>query len=281
MEQNEFVEGEPYKANDSLLYRYIQEHPEDHEKISDFINKENVHSSLIKLLEDYIPPEEKPEDFDGCLMCNKTWTETPTAVKTTKLCGHTYHTACSMIRSWDEPQNECIYEGCYLNSWRIINTLINKRTKTGHTVRDDLIEGLKTREDFKNDLKIMKKSISTVKLLHSKMMKDHKVKRNQLIHRHIHAIREFQQDMNDTVKSCTTTESYKEVRRSISKYRTIANRIFRKYHISFRDLRQAKLIRSAWGIRRILERHQSALIGRWKFGVRVYPGAKLMKDPII
>jgi cell fate (sporulation/competence/biofilm development) regulator YlbF (YheA/YmcA/DUF963 family) len=281
MEQNEFVETSPYEVKDSLFYRYIEEHPEDHEKISEFINKEDIHSSLIKLLEDYIPPETKPEDFDGCLMCNKTWAETPTAVKTTQLCGHTYHTVCSMLRSYEDRANECAHEGCYLDSWRIMREISNKRSRRNSITQDHLIEGLKTRDDFKGDLKIMKKSISGIRLLYSKMLKEQRIKRNEMIHRHIHEIRDIQQDINNTMKACRQTETYKEIQRYISKYRTIAGRIFRKYHVSFRELRKAKLIRSSWSMSRILERHFSVLTNSWRFGVRLYPGGKPMKDPII
>ena len=67
---------------------------------------------------------------------------------------------------------------------------------------------------------------------------------------------------------------------SVLKYRKVASSIFRKYHVSFRDLYSAKLIRADWRLRHILESHGSPF-SRWKFNLRLRPGQKPMDDPII
>jgi hypothetical protein len=276
---DEFVETSEVKNKDlkNLLYYYLDKHPEDHEKVYDVIQGYKLKEKMETLLESYSPPVENMTD--GCTLCMKSWEDTPNAVKTVMLCGHTYHTACVLLYQYDN-RDGCPDETCDIDSWRIVRQLYNGRARAGDKVKDTIIEQLQKRDDFKADFRNLKKSISEVRSARVLVTKNVNNQRKQFLHRNIHAIREIQKDMTETYSGLSKSESYKDMRSSVLKYRKVASSIFRKYHVSFRDLYSAKLIRADWRLRHILERHGSPF-SRWKFNLRLRPGQKPMDDPII
>ena len=66
---------------------------------------------------------------------------------------------------------------------------------------------------------------------------------------------------------------------SVKTYRKKANHVFRKYHMSFRELRERRIIKTSWRLRWVLERHRSAFT-YYKMGVRIYPGKKTWRDTL-
>ena len=66
---------------------------------------------------------------------------------------------------------------------------------------------------------------------------------------------------------------------SLRNYRKKSKSIFRKYHLSFRDLIRRKKISVSWRLRWILERHRESF-GFYKLGLRMYAGKKLWTDPL-
>jgi len=261
----------------NIVYYYLDKHPEDHEKIYDAIQGYRLKEKMVTLLESYIPPLENITD--GCTLCMKSWETTPSAVKTTMLCGHTYHTACLMIYQYDNREG-CPDETCNINSWRIIRQFVNDRKKDNDEIKDTLLDQLQKRADFKEDFRKLKKSIRAVRSARVSVDITTQYQRKQVFHRNIYAIREFQKDLTETYSGLSKSETYKTMRSSIIKYRAVARSIFRKYHVSFRDLYTANLIKADWKLRHVLERHGSPF-SKWKFNLRLWPGKKVMDDPMI
>lgn len=276
---DEFVQTPKLEKDDmkNILYYYLDKHPEDHEKIYEVLSEHKLKEKMVTLLESYIPPVENIAD--RCTLCVKTWEDTPDAVKTTLLCGHTFHTACNMLYTYQNNER-CPDTTCDIDSWRIIRQLHRERTEERDTVQDTIINNLQKRDDFKADVNIFKKTINTVRSVRGLVLKGAKNQREQFIHRNIHAIRVIQKDMNESYSDLSKSENYKTMRSSVSKYRKVANALFRKYHVSFRDLCNSKIIKADWRLRHILERHGSPF-SRWRFNLRFSPGKKVMDDPII
>ena len=81
--------------------------------------------------------------------------------------------------------------------------------------------------------------------------------------------------MNDTVRSISKSPERNECFKDVRAYRRIEREIFTKYHLSLRDLIRKKIIRSPdWRVRSVLERHGRITSGRYRFGIRIYPGSK-------
>jgi len=276
---DEFVETPKLEKDDmkNILYYYLDKHPEDHEKIYQALSEHKLKEKMVTLLEEYIPPVENTAD--GCTLCLKSWEDTANAVKTTLLCGHTFHTACHMIYTYNHNER-CPDQTCDIDSWRIVNRLNRGRREERDNVQETIINNLQKRADFKADLKAFKKSINTVRSARLLVLKESRNQRKQFIHRNIHAIREIQRDMNETYSGLSKSENYMSMRSTVLKYRKVASSIFRKYHVSFRDLHSSGIIRADWRLRHILERHGSPF-SRWRFNLRFTPGKKIMDDPII
>ena len=85
--------------------------------------------------------------------------------------------------------------------------------------------------------------------------------------------------MKAAVEEIKNGEDMHVYKSAISKYRKKASDIFRKYHVSSRELRQKRIIRYGWRMQWILERH-GAGHSFYKFGIRIYPNKKEFKDPI-
>jgi hypothetical protein len=262
-----------------FLYEYLNAHPEDHEKISEFLNKLRDTVDMTTVLEDYTPPLEV--DLTGsCRLCKKTWESTPNAVKSTLLCGHTYHTSCTMIYKYDDGETGCIVDGCNIDEWRVIRNLRNNRVPQADIdVRGQLIRNLLNRADFKTDLQALKKSIAKVRKCKGSFNRFHKKSRAEFIHTHVHDIRAIQKSLNIHYNGLNTCSEAKVLNSSIRKYRRFARDIFTRYHVSLRDLIDKRVIKMKWDLRSILERH-GRHINRWRSAVKIQPGMNPWKDPL-
>ena len=221
-----------------------------------------------------ISPEE------GCIECKRTWASTESQPTIEYLCGHKFHTVCFSV-FYDRAENiRCPVEGCEDNSISRIGYRINQeRRKRERQMIDVVANTILQRPDFKEDLKGMKRQISEVIRSHSKYNSEIKKIRQRTIHKHIHSINYIQQDVNNSVKQAGETEQAIALKRAVSLYRRKANHLFRKYHISFRDLRENNLIKAPWRIRFILEHHRTMTL-TYKFGIRIMPGKGVWKDNV-
>ena len=215
---DEFVQTPKLEKDDmkNLLYYYLDKHPEDHEKIYQALSEHKLKEKMVTLLEEYIPPVQNTAD--GCTLCLKSWVDTPDAVKTTLLCGHTFHTACNMLYTYQNNER-CPDETCDIDSWRIIRQLHRERTEGRINVQDVIINNLQKRVDFKADLQVFKRSINSVRRARGLALKDASKQKKQFIHRNIHAIREIQKDISETYSGLRNSEAYKSMISSVSKYR--------------------------------------------------------------
>jgi hypothetical protein len=274
--------------NLTILEEYIEEHPEDAEKWLEFLQKKDE-----KLLEfgttnarrpsnTMVTPDvgedlecNLPADFENvCIKCKRTWASTPEHLTTTLLCGHKYHTACWFLQAYEDTDH-CIFEGCGQSTYGYIRGLSRRRETMRVDTVSVLTDAICSKREFKFDIKKMKRQISSCIRSFRKFKLKEKEGKNNLMKKHIFSIRQIQSDMNAEVrnlsKSAETTECLKEVRA----YRRIEREVFRKYHLSLRDLMRKKIIRRMdWRVRSILERHGRINAGRYRFGIRIYPGSK-------
>ena len=193
---------------------------------------------------------------------------------TTLLCGHKYHTACWFLQAYEDTDH-CIFEGCGQSTYGYIRGLSRRRENMRVDTVSVLTDAVCSKREFKFDIKKMKRQISSCIRSFRKFKLKEKEGKNNLMKKHIFSIRQIQSDMNAEVrnlsKSAETTECLKEVRA----YRRIEREVFRKYHLSLRDLMRKKIIRRMdWRVRSILERHGRINAGRYRFGIRIYPGSK-------
>jgi hypothetical protein len=108
-----------------------------------------------------------------------------------------------------------------------------------------------------------------------KFKEKEKLERNTMIKTHIFSIRQIQSDMNTAVKGLSKCQERRVCFKEIKAYRRIERDVFRKYHLSLRDLLRKKIIRNMdWRVRSVLERHGRINSMGYRFGIRIYPGSK-------
>ena len=286
----------------SIINDYISMYPEDAPKWVRFLkgdhdDQSGNHQKLRRSYEGYkntkedldalIQRLEYPIELDetktispeeGCIECKRTWASTESQPTIEYLCGHKFHTVCFSVM-YDRSDNiRCPVEGCQDDSISRLGYRINQqRRKQERLVVDVVANTILKRPDFKTDLKDLKGHISKIIRCYGQYNKEIANIRKKVIRKHIHSINYIQQDVNASAKDLTNSEQAITLKRSISLYRRKANLLFRKYHISFRDLREHGLIKTPWRVRWILEHHRT-LNRNYKFGIRITPGKKIWKD---
>jgi hypothetical protein len=121
----------------------------------------------------------------------------------------------------------------------------------------------------------MKRQISNCTKAFRLVNKKQKSEKNEMMKKHIFSIRQIQTDMNAAVKNLSNSDEASNCMKEVKAYRRIERDIFRKYHLSLRDLMRKKIVkRMDWRVRSVLERHRRILPYNYKFGVRIYPGSK-------
>jgi len=283
----------------STLEAYIEKHPEDAEKWLDFLPtafklamtpRQTIYARssrdppAAELLEPHIniitPNTETPIEhyLDGCLVCKKTWTSTDGVPTTTLICGHTYHTVCYMYQYYENDATRCIVQDCDIDTWEYIRTIYRNKRNRKNRAENILLQSFKKRVDFKHDIKQLKENISEFNKAQGRIEALIKNARRDLIHKHIFSINHLQGDMNTVVKDLQGTQEMLNYKSSIRNFRKRAASIFRKYHTSFRELNTSGIIKCSWRVRGVLERHRA--LGFYKLGCRIYPGRKLITDPL-
>jgi hypothetical protein len=282
------------------LEKYIESHPEDTEKwvefmkvfsndtittgrltrqthVTDELNQE-IYNKNLELCN---IQTETPIDnhIDGCMYCKKSWASTEDIPTTTLICGHKFHTICSSIDQYYNDVVRCIVEECDVRSSIYVRNIIASREKITERVGNILLDSYERRPDFRKDLKELKKNISTVNTKHGIVKNLLSDGRKELIHKHLYSINQIQRDMNETASLIRKSEQMANYKASVNAYRKKAGYIFRKYHVSFRELNHNRLLRVPWRLRWILERHRNTL-NYYKLGVRIYPGTKMWRDTL-
>jgi hypothetical protein len=275
----------------STLETYIEKYPEDAEKWLEFIEMqdesdkpriyrrgeidEEIKETQKNILEKNL--DSPIDNFnDGCLYCKKSWVSTEGVPKITMICGHSYHTVCYMHEQYSTDSLACIVEGCTIDTWSYVRNIYKSNEDRKRRVENILLTSYKNRSDFKEHISEFKKNISEFQKSSSNLEKLVRVGRLNLIHKHIHAIRHFETDMNQAVNDIKLSEEYAKYKNNIKKHRKQAAAIFRKYHVSYRDLHLNNLVSGSWRIRYILERHGK--FNFYKMGLRLYPGKKPYRD---
>jgi hypothetical protein len=280
----------------NTLETYIERHPEDAEKWIEFIREPEeeqaeklrrtryiegeLNEGLYKInsdlhnLESEVPIEHYK---DGCLFCKKSWLSTEGVPTTTFICGHKFHTVCSMIDQYNGDITRCIVEDCDIDTWAYVRKIVRSKDKVKEKSENILLDAYQKRSDFKADLKDLKEHVSNVNKSHGSVSKLIKDAKNEFVHKHLYSINQMQTDLNEGVKYIKGSEQMNKYKSSVRDYRKKAGNIFRKYHMSFRELRERGLIRTNWRLRWILERHRTAFT-YYKLGFRMYPGKKMWAD---
>ena len=284
-----------------ILYDYIDKYPEDAPKWVEYFNSKKGESA-IKLrrrrnryysqasLDPIIQAMNYPIEIDtnnnithetGCLHCNKTWDETPRMATVELLCGHKYHTLCVFLFYHNNDNTICLVDLCNgVNMMSVVNRIVTLRNRRNNDIEEVLTDAILKSKDFKTDLKIMKKQVTLVKQSIGSYHKKSENLRSKLLKKHLHSINYIQSDMNEAIKELASTDERKNIRSSVTKYRKTAASMFRKYHVSFRDLCRKNMIKADWKLRHVLERHGS-VFNSYKFGIRIMPGKKIWRDPEI
>jgi len=280
------------------LESYIEKYPEDAEKWLDFIREPEEESkgklrrtrnttgelnedlyklnSDIQIVESEVPIEHYN---DGCLFCKKSWASTDGVPTLTMICGHKFHTICSMVDQYSSDTTRCIVEDCDINTWDYVRKIVRSREKARDKAENILLDAYQKRTDFKTDFKSLKETISTVTRNHGAVAKLITDGNKDFIHKHWFTLNQMQSDLNESVKYIKESEKMEHYKSSVREYRKKAVHMFRKYHMSFRELRERGLIRTGWRIRSVLERHRNPF-SYYKLGFRIYPGKKKWRDTL-
>ena len=283
----------------TTLETYIEKYPEDAEKWVEFIRpteeeeegklrrsriyiNDELNEDLYKLnsdlhnIESDVPIE---HHNDGCLFCKKSWVSTEGVPTLTLICGHKFHTICAMIDQYNGDTTRCMVEDCDISTWDYVRKIIRSKEKVKEKTENILLSAYQARPDFKKDIKEMKENISSVTAAHNKVSSMISSAKKDFVHKHIYTINQLQNDINGNIKYVKESEEMNVYKNAVKKYRKKASHVFRKYHMSFRELRERGILRTSWRLRWVLERHRSAFT-YYKMGVRIYPGKKTWRDTL-
>jgi hypothetical protein len=184
-----------------------------------------------------------------------------------------------MIDQYNGDITRCIVEGCDINTWDYVRKIVRSKEKVKEKTENILLSAYQKRADFKKDIQDLKKDISSVTSAHNKVGSMITNAKKDFVHKHLYTINQLQNDINENVKYVKESEEMNTYKNAVRNYRKKANRIFRKYHMSFRELRERGILRTSWRLRWVLERHRSAFT-YYKMGVRLYPGKKTWRDTL-
>jgi len=278
------------------LERYIEKYPEDADKWLEFIKEDKIideiHNrdrqrhplnrdllTLYKVFHNTRADNPIDNHNDACLFCKKSWESTKEIAKTTLLCGHSYHTICIYIHQYDDDRTNCSVEDCTINTWDYVRAIIMGNEVAVTRAENILLDSYVKRNDFKQDIKELKVAVRGVSASHSSVLQLTANKKNEIMHNHIFEINQIQREINDSIAYIHTSQQMRDYKSKIRNYRKKASSIFRKYHVTFRDLYRRDIIKAPWRLRWVLERHRTPF-SFYKFGFRFRVGKKKWKDPL-
>jgi hypothetical protein len=184
-----------------------------------------------------------------------------------------------MVDQYNNDMTRCIVEDCDIDTWAYVRKIVRSKEKARDKAENILLDAYQERNDFKSDLKALKENISTVARNYGTVTKLIEDGRKEFIHKHWYTLNQMQTDLNEGVKYIKQSEQINKYKSSLRDYRKKAAHMFRKYHISFRELRDKGIIRTGWRIRLVLERHRNSF-SYYKMGFRMYPGKKIWRDTL-
>lgn len=280
------------------LEKYIERYPEDTEKWLEFVKDPaedilerrkrtsypniDINEEIYKIYEELhnIEAQKPIEHFtDGCLFCKKSWIATDGVPTITLICGHKFHTVCSMIDQYNGDVTRCIVPDCDIDTWDYVRKIVRSKEKVKSKCENILLQSIEKRKDFKDDLKDLKQHVANVSAKHSLVRTMISNGKKEFIHNNLYSLNQIQNDINESVKIVKESEQMHNYKKSVAEYRKKASYIFRKYHVSFRDLNLRGLLTASWRLRWILERHRNPF-SYYRMGFRMQPGKKLWKDTV-
>lgn len=304
-----------------LLERYLEKHPEDTLKWTEFLTpQENTSrrshrtiSGFLKTLqsstveyeeddslsdnsergeEEYIPAQVDPitaDDWiqnantdameynvDMCPYCARGYKEDQTSM--TLLCGHKCHTRCYCIRTCIEQDTyvSCNVRGCRRISVRLVAMEQEKIEEAKDDVTDVLINSLKKRKDFRQDIKNLKVHFSDITKTDSIIKSEMAAEKRRIIEKYQDQLNAIQMEMDESLATIKKGDTICMNRKAVSIARKEAKAFYRKYHVSLRDLIDKNLIRVGWRIRWTVERERAYhYISNWRHRITIRPGRSL------
>ena len=226
------------------------------------------------------PPNLTGEDGHDltCSLCQRSYESTAGYPTQTLICGHRYHTVCYYIFQ-DYELRACPKETCEFPIWETLRN-VNKKIEQRHVDQvDEFLEETIRSSEFKKELKAFKASIRGVTRSHAIMQNKYKTAYDQFIHTHLYTINQLQSDLTRAISNVKTTDEIKQYKKALAIYRKSERTMFRKYNVSFRDLRRRNIVNVSWKLRWVLERHRASL-SIWKYILKIKPDGKLFTDPI-
>ena len=225
------------------------------------------------------PPNPGADGHDHtCSLCERSYESTAGYPIQTLICGHRYHTICYYIYQ-DSEIRTCPKETCEFPIWQTLRTVSRKIEQEQVDEVDEFLEETIRLSDFKKDLKVFKSTIRDVTKSHIIMQKKYKTAHDQFIHTHLYTINQLQSDLNRAISNVKTTDEIKHYKAALNMYRRSERSMFRKYNVTFRDLRRREIVNVSWRLRWILERHRASF-STWRYILKIKPGAKPFRDPI-
>jgi hypothetical protein len=264
----------------TIVQGFLELYPEDAPKWLTYVDSagDGALQRLYNSISNYMIHDTIPSQ--GCSVCKKGFdTPIPTS---TLLCGHTFHTSC-LISYITSRYNRCPNDECNVHSWDLVTEFNNNANNIARTLRSTIVQTTVSNSAFQSDLKDLKRKIARVRKFMNISNNELSLARNTLIRKHLHNINAIQTDMNLYARDLNHTENAKFLHHSLKSYRKKAAEIFRKYHLSRRDLIDSRhLTRGPWRVNRVLELHRrTSRYDKWRIGLRMYPGKKVWRDPLV
>jgi hypothetical protein len=275
--------------NLDIITSFIEKHPEDADKWLEHLKPifdptpipygANPQPSEDEITKHYFEEEKDadvPPNDVGCTKCKKTWASTSEHPTTTLLCGHRYHTICYLMGQYYDDMGRCPVEGCSHSPWELVRKISRRRDRAREEARNILTEAVSNKEEFKRELRVYNDLVKEYVEAANKLKKMTDTVANNCIRKNVFSIRAIQDDINSSVKSVKESDTMKDAKKVLSKFRKYSQKFYRKYHLSLRDLLRRNMLRKMnWGHRAVLERHNNILsIRKYRMGIRIRPGNK-------
>ena len=275
--------------NLDIITSFIEKHPEDADKWLEHLKPifdptpipygVNPQPSEDEIKKHYFEEEKDadvPPNDVGCTKCKKTWASTAEHPTTTLLCGHRYHTICYLIGQYYDDMGRCPVEGCSHSPWELVRKISRRKDRAREEARNVLTEAVSNKEEFKRELRVYNDLVKEYVEAANKLKKMTDTVANNCIRKNVFSIRAIQDDINSSVKSVKESDTMKDAKKVLSKFRKYSQKFYRKYHLSLRDLLRRNMLRKMnRGHRAVLERHNNILsIRKYRMGIRIRPGNK-------
>jgi hypothetical protein len=193
----------------------------------------------------------------------------------TLLCGHKCHTRCYCIRTCIEQDTyvSCNVRGCRLISVRHVSREQEKIEESKDDVTTVLIDSLKKRKDFRQDIKNLKVHFSDITKGDTLIKSEMAHAKKAIVEKYQDSLNAIQVEMGKSMEEVRNGETAALYRKAVSIARKATKEFYRKYHISLRDLMNKNLIRVGWHVRWTVEHRRTyRYISNWRHRIVIRPG---------